>query len=383
MASGLVVMLVAGGALIAFVTEPTPRWGHHMVRAVVIALAFVMRRLAMRRVARGRGVVMAQLLALVVAVDLEVMVIHSGGAASPYSTGFCLLTATLGLLFPFNAREAAIAAATATAIYVVPLLPGGLRLETAILPFFFVLAGTAVGVSAAHHRSLVHRREFDTQADLEEERGRSEKLLANILPESIVERLKRSQVSLAEGFAEVTILFADIVGFTRLASQISPEALVELLNAVFSEFDDLVDELGLEKIKTIGDAYMVVGGLPVPREDHAEAVAELALRMQEAIGRHRLPDGSAIRIRAGINSGPVVAGVIGHRKFIYDLWGDAVNTASRMESHGEPGLVQVTEATFHRLKDAFDLEERGLIHVKGKGEMRTYFLRGRRGGDLG
>jgi class 3 adenylate cyclase len=155
--------------------------------------------------------------------------------------------------------------------------------------------------------------------------------------------------------------------------------VVSLLNEVFSKFDDLADRFGLEKIKTIGDAYMVVGGLPTPREDHAHAVADFAIEMLRVVEELELPDGTRIAVRAGINTGPVVAGVIGHRKFIYDLWGDAVNVASRMESHGEPGAIQVTQATYDRLREAFDLSPRGMIAVKGKGEMSTYFLRGRRG----
>ncbi|MBI5498501.1 MAG: adenylate/guanylate cyclase domain-containing protein [Deltaproteobacteria bacterium] len=204
--------------------------------------------------------------------------------------------------------------------------------------------------------------------------ARSEALLLNVLPPSIAERLKASPGTIADRFDAVTILFADIVGFTALSARVSPEKLVELLNDVFTQFDALADRHGLEKIKTIGDAYMVVGGLPQPRADHAAAVARMSLRMLAVVEQHAVRLGHPLSIRVGIHSGPAVAGVIGRRKFIYDLWGDAVNTASRMESHGQPGQVQVSEATQRLLNGTFVLRERGTIEVKGKGAMTTWFL---------
>jgi class 3 adenylate cyclase len=174
-------------------------------------------------------------------------------------------------------------------------------------------------------------------------------------------------------------LFADIVGFTPLSAGLPPERVVAILDEVFSTFDALADEHGLEKIKTIGDAYMVAGGIPVPREDHCEAVADMALAMLAACASGRVAE-AGIRLRAGIDTGPVVAGVIGRRKFIYDLWGDTVNTASRMESHGIPGSIQVTEAVHRRLCDRYRLEPRGTVDVKGKGPMATWVLIGANGG---
>ena len=161
------------------------------------------------------------------------------------------------------------------------------------------------------------------------------------------------------------------------ASPISPEELVRFLNEIFSAFDQLTERHGLEKIKTIGDAYMVVGGLPIPRDDHAESIAEMALEMQTEIAKFNLHHQIEINIRIGINTGPAIAGVIGTKKFIYDLWGDAVNTASRMESHGISGAIQVSQSTYERLRNEYEFEERGIIYVKGKGEMKTYLLRGR------
>ena len=211
------------------------------------------------------------------------------------------------------------------------------------------------------------------------EHARSEGLLLNILPGPIAERLKQGQEVIADRFSEVTILFADIVDFTGLSARVTPEELVTMLNSVFSAFDRLSDRHGLEKIKTIGDAYMVVGGLPEPRPDHAEAVAEMALDMQSEIGRLGAELGRPIGLRIGIDTGPVVAGVIGTRKFAYDLWGDAVNTASRMESQGVANGIQLTEDVYRQLNDTYICEARGVIDVKGKGELLTYLLKGKMG----
>jgi adenylate cyclase len=213
-----------------------------------------------------------------------------------------------------------------------------------------------------------------TENNLRNEKKKSEKLLLNILPKTIADRLKEKEGTIAQEFAEVTILFADIVGFTQLSSTIKPESLVELLNDIFSRFDSLTERYGLEKIKTIGDSYMVAGGLPIYYPNHADAIASMALDMLEEIKKFQQQFNLDTNIRIGINTGPVVAGVIGKKKFIYDLWGDAVNTASRMESHGIPGCIQVTENTYRILKEIYIFEERGCLTIKGKGIMRTYLL---------
>ncbi|HEY9653435.1 MAG TPA: adenylate/guanylate cyclase domain-containing protein [Coleofasciculaceae cyanobacterium] len=223
-------------------------------------------------------------------------------------------------------------------------------------------------------RDISDRKKTEEALRLEQEK--SEQLLLNILPEPIAKQLKQNPGAIAEQFNEVTIMFADIVGFTPLSARLKPIELVNLLNQIFSTFDRLAEQLGLEKIKTIGDAYMVAAGLPIPRADHAEAIAQMALAMQKAVERFRTELGENIQIRIGINTGIVVAGVIGTKKFIYDLWGDAVNIASRMESSGQPGSIQVTEATYERLKNKYVLQKRGAIKVKGKGEMVTYWLVG-------
>jgi class 3 adenylate cyclase len=206
------------------------------------------------------------------------------------------------------------------------------------------------------------------EAPLDGERAKSDGLLLNILPRSIADRLKAKRGSIADRFNEATILFADIVSFTTLAERTPPGELVSLLDRVFTRFDDLAERFGLEKIKTIGDAYMVAGGLPDARPDHARAIARMALAMHHAV------QDLGVELRIGIHTGPVVAGVIGQRKFAYDLWGDSVNTASRMESHGQPGRIHVTEAVYEKLRGEFTFERRGAVSVKGKGELVTYFL---------
>ncbi|MEG3895010.1 MULTISPECIES: adenylate/guanylate cyclase domain-containing protein [unclassified Microcoleus] len=207
---------------------------------------------------------------------------------------------------------------------------------------------------------------------------KSDHLLLNILPEAIVEKLKKGEGTAAERFDSATVLFADIVGFTSLAARNSPLELVNFLNQIFSKFDQLTEKHGLEKIKTSGDAYMVAGGLPVPMAAHAEAIANMALDMQDAIAEFKTDTGEPFQIRIGINTGPVVAGVIGTKKFIYDLWGDTVNVASRMESQGLPGYIQVTAAIYEQLKDRYVFEERGALAVKGKGEMIAYWLKAKK-----
>lgn len=209
------------------------------------------------------------------------------------------------------------------------------------------------------------------------EKKYSDDLLHSILPDSIVKRLKAEPGIIADRFEATTILFADIVGFTKLSEKTPPAHLVTLLNKIFSVFDELTNDYGLEKIKTMGDAYMVAGGIPIARKDHAQAVADLALEMQVKLAEFNQQQQQNFNIRIGIHTGSVIAGVIGIKKFVYDIWGDTVNTASRMESHGIPGEIQVSEATYQVLKDQYRFEERGVIAVKGKGEMRVYLLKGK------
>lgn len=233
-----------------------------------------------------------------------------------------------------------------------------------------VIVVSAVGTFiAVFNRQLARERRA-----LRHEREKSERLLLNVLPEPIAIRLKEEERPIAETYPGVTVLFADIVGFTEMSARLPPEQVVAWLDEVFSAFDELAGRLGLEKIKTIGDAYMAVAGLPHERGDHAIAAAEMALGMRKRIDALTTPLGGPLQMRIGMHSGPVVAGVIGRRKFIYDLWGDTVNTASRMESHGVPGAIQVSFVTRALLEGRYRFLERGPIAVKGKGEMDVYFL---------
>jgi len=215
---------------------------------------------------------------------------------------------------------------------------------------------------------------------LQAEQDTSERLLLNILPKPIAERLKQGEKIIADSFTDVTVLFSDFVDFTRWSAKVSPKDLVRRLNDVFSVFDALCEQYGLEKIKMIGDAYMVVGGAPTPRTDHAEAIADLALAMQREVARFTAGAGLALRMRIGINTGPVVAGVIGTKKFAYDLWGDTVNLASRMENHAPTDGILVTASTFARLRDHYTFEPEHLIRVKGKGAVPSHRLLGRTSG---
>ncbi|MEM6591636.1 MAG: adenylate/guanylate cyclase domain-containing protein [Cyanobacteria bacterium P01_H01_bin.119] len=221
-------------------------------------------------------------------------------------------------------------------------------------------------------REIRDRKE--AEAALRVEQDKTEKLLLNILPASIAERLKVEQGAIASRFESATILFADIVDFTGLSSAITPNRLVCFLNDIFSAFDAIADRHGLEKIKTIGDAYMVVGGVPTPTPDHAEATLAMAIEMHQVVQQLKRPNGDGVHLRIGINTGPVIAGVIGTRKFTYDLWGDAVNIASRMESQGIVDRIQVSESTYKQLKHKYPFDSRGEISIKGRGQMNTYLL---------
>ena len=243
--------------------------------------------------------------------------------------------------------------------------------------FFVVNLAGATTILYVVMRYFQSQKEHALQA-LALEQARAEKLLLNILPQSIADRLKASDLRIADSHEAVTIMFADLVDFTHMSADMPPAELVDLLNQVFSRFDQLAEKHGLEKIKTIGDAYMVVGGAPSARNDHAVAVVEMALEMQAALKDVARTSKKNLMMRIGINSGPVVAGVIGSSKFSYDLWGDTVNVASRMEQNGLPDAIQVTEDTCQLLQDQYTFEPRGSITVKGKGEVEAYILTGKR-----
>lgn len=245
-------------------------------------------------------------------------------------------------------------------------------------PFDPVLLSARIDATLERKRLRDREQAFIDQ--LQMEKKKSDSLLLNILPASIVERMRRGELAIADRFPDVSILFSDLVGFTDLAGHSSPARIIDILNELFSKFDSFANGLGLEKIKTIGDAYMVAGGLPEQRSDHAIAVADMALRMLEAVREIGSRFGEELATRIGIHTGDVVAGIIGQHRFIYDVWGDTVNTASRLETLSLPNRIQISEATFQRVCDVFHCEARGQLEVKGKGLMPTYFLGPRIGG---
>jgi len=231
-------------------------------------------------------------------------------------------------------------------------------------------------IEASLERKHLRDQEQALMRQIERERQKSDNLLLNIMPESIARRLKAGEQVIANTHDAVTVMFTDIVNFTNLSNHISAQDLVQRLNAIVSKFDELAVRHGVEKIKTIGDGVMLVCGLPLPNENHARTMAKLALRLQEEICKFSLFEQAPLELRIGIHSGPVVAGVIGSQKLSYDLWGATVNVASRMESQGVHGRIQVSEATWRLIKDEFLFEERGRIDVRGMGEMTSYFLIG-------
>jgi guanylate cyclase len=249
-------------------------------------------------------------------------------------------------------------------------LPGWFT--TTMLALNIAVGGTVVFTLLA----VFARQRRDALAALRLEQAKAENLLLNILPRSIADRLKAQTQPIADQFGSASILFADVVDFTPWSERLPPAEVVGYLDHLFSHFDDLTERYGLEKIKTIGDCYMVAAGVPTPRQDHARALALMALEMLEAMHSTDGVGHLGLELRVGINSGPVVAGVIGRKRFLYDLWGDAVNTASRMESHGTAGRIQITRATYDLLADEFECEPRGTISVKGKGEIEVWYLIG-------
>jgi len=241
------------------------------------------------------------------------------------------------------------------------------NLSSTLVIFFFVMNLIAVG-------SLVFMMVFYFVGQKNMFQQKSEALLLNILPKEIAAILKNESRTIADHFDSASVLFADMVGFTPLSAQLPPVEMVELLNEVFSFFDSLLDKYNVEKIRTIGDSYMVASGVPRGRPDHAQALVCMALEMRDHIASHTFRGDQRVNFRIGINSGSMIGGVIGRRKFVYDVWGDAVNVASRMESHGLGGAVQITRATYELIKDQFVCEPRGTVNVKGKGEMEVWLV---------
>jgi adenylate cyclase len=306
-----------------------------------------------------------------------------GGFLPSGAVGLWGILAPLGALVFLPVRQAIRWFVAFILIFLMTGIVGEVVFPDADLPVWFTSTMLALNIVGAGSIAFTLLASFANQrnaalAALRAEQDRSEALLLNILPQSIAERLKAASQTIADHFDSASILFADVVDFTPLAQRLPPPEVVGILDQLFSRFDALVEHHGLEKIKTIGDCYMAAAGVPDPRPDHARETALLALDMRDAIAGSLVAGHPGLELRIGINSGPVVAGVIGSKRLLYDLWGDAVNIASRMESHSAPGEIQITRATYELVKDEFVCRRRGTILVKGKGEMETWYLLGLR-----
>ncbi|MDP6589581.1 MAG: adenylate/guanylate cyclase domain-containing protein [Alphaproteobacteria bacterium] len=279
---------------------------------------------------------------------------------------------------PVRYTQAVILAWPASAIYLG--LVTGLGLLS--MQQFTILAGelaavNSIGMFTLYRLERLRRREFRNLNQIAAERSRYHDLLVRILPASIAERMRGGEQHIADHFEEASVLFTDIAGFTRLSAKLKPAEVVTFLERVFAAVDRLVEKHGLEKIKTVGDAYLIAAGLPQPRPDHAEAIADFALDLQREAPQIGVPGGGNLEIRIGFHCGPLIAGVIGESRFLYDMWGDTVNVASRMESLGEAGKIQVSDEARQKLRHSHVLEPRGIVSVKGRGDMQTWWLTGR------
>jgi adenylate cyclase len=309
------------------------------------------------------------------------------------------LLAPVGALLCFGVKESLgwflawviLTAVTGAADYfladpaMMPKLMVPMRTSIIFFALNFIAVSTIIYMLLRH--SILERRKVQDKLEIAHaqvriEQERSEKLLLNILPGPIAERLKNSNQTIADGFADVTVMFADIVNFTQLAADLSPSQVFAMLNRIFSAFDEQAEEFGLEKIKTIGDAYMIAGGLNSGETAYSAAIADMALAMRDLLRRDFVVNSAHLEIRIGIGTGPVIAGVVGKKKFIYDLWGDTVNIASRITAEGVPGMIQCDSTTFHRLRGDFEFHEPQTIYLKGKGNMTVYRLVGRKDKNL-
>jgi class 3 adenylate cyclase len=351
--------------------------------SVAMSLANLVALVPLRRIKRLNDALLIVLVLNVATAVVIVVLATQSGAFERYAAPAIMLQLT----FAFLIGRRFILTFAAAAVGVGCLVVGAFAvhvLDGYALDLFIVVSAVGVGIgstylietgsrTAWYQRQLIERQ----GRELEREKERSEQLLRNVLPDAIADRLRDGPVTIADAIDDATVLFADLVGFTPLASALEPAALVDLLNALFIDYDALVDQLGLEKIKTIGDAYMAAGGVPEPIADHAERIVELGLAMLDRTTLHARRTGLPLQLRVGAHSGRVIAGVIGRRRFSYDLWGDTVNVASRMEAHGVAGAMQISRATASRLGDRFDVSSRGLIDIKGKEPMEAIIVTGR------
>jgi adenylate cyclase len=371
----LPISFIWGGLYLAFGSQ----WGSIALLYAAISIGSIL------LFARNRNfelLLWIQLVAILLSPTLSMIPI--GGIVSSGGVGIWGIMAPLGALIFRGAASGIRWFAGYVAVFLGSGIAGLLLAPDATLPEWFsnlmvILNITVGGTMVFTLLALFAKQREDALAALQVERQRAEDLLLNILPGSIAERLKGHPGTIADQFSAASVLFADVVDFTPRTRDMPAADVVGLLDRLFGHFDAIAERHGLEKIKTIGDAYMVASGVPDPRPDHAHALALLALEMVEAVQTGGAVGDLDLQLRIGINSGPVVAGVIGRKKFLYDLWGDAVNTASRMESQGSPNRIQVTDATRELLADEFEFESRGTVEIKGKGAMETWYLVRRRG----
>jgi adenylate cyclase len=327
-----------------------------------------------------------ELLDILLAPNLSM--IPLGGFITSTGVGVWGILAPMGALVFGGVRAGILWYIAFLAVFLGSGLAGELLGNVSPLPAWFTTTMLALNIAVGGTMvftllALFAKQRQDALRALQVAQDRAETLLLNVLPRSIADRLKLDSHTIADQFSSASILFADVVDFTPKSEHLAPAEVVGLLDHLFSHFDALADRYGLEKIKTIGDAYMVAAGVPLPRPDHAQALVLMALDMVEAMRSSDEVGHLGLELRIGVNSGPVVAGVIGRKRFLYDLWGDAVNTASRMESHGTAGRIQITRATYELLGDEFECEPRGTIAVKGKGQMEVWHVLGRRPSDVG
>jgi len=378
----LIVAMVSVNAVAQFFLDPLLFDQLLPVRSIAILLCLIVWIFCHSSRASRSTFIIGLALICIVSVDLETAIIYTSGYNSPFQTGLALLIVGAGLLVPFSPRQIMFIAALVWAVFLTPLLIGGQHISAhepgLTSSALFMICATLITVASSYMTSRLRHREFFARRALYHEKARSERLLLNILPAPVAQRLQRGEESISDGFDDISVLFADLVGFTDMADKMSADELVNLLNSLFSMFDTLVEKHGLEKIKTIGDAYMVVGGAPDVIPDHAVRMATLALDILDAVQDFNIATGRCLQIRIGVHRGPAVAGVIGLNKFTYDLWGDTVNIASRMESCGLPDNVQASESFARNLMDTFTFEERGHVDIKGKGSLHTWLLIGRK-----
>jgi adenylate cyclase len=371
----LPISLIWGAIYLAFgATSGVIAWLYLLVSAAAVAV--------FSRTRDADWLLRVELLDILLAPTLAQAFV--GGFAGSGAVGLWGILAPLGALVFDGARAGVRWFAAYVTVFLVAGLVGELAgggrsplpgwFETMMIALNVTVAGSVVFVLLAQ---FVRQRE-EALVALRSEQDRAETLLLNILPRSIADRLKADAGTIADQFSAASILFADVVDFTPLSDRLEPAEVVGILDHLFTHFDLLAERYGVEKIKTIGDSYMAAAGVPAPWPDHARAMALMALDMRDAMRSADAVGHLGLELRIGISSGPVVAGVIGRKRFLYDLWGDAVNMASRMESHGSPGQIQVTRATYELLRDEFVLDTRGVLPIKGKGDVETWYLVARR-----